>query len=192
MIFKNRCLFSSLVLVAASAQAGASIKQTIDLDHSEGATEFYAIGRPSAIKIHGKGSPPRGTLTLTNNHLNGIATLDISSLDTGMQLRNEHMKNKYLEVKTYPEAKLNFKDVEVSPSAAAGKPFHGMLTLHGVTKPVEGTLVFNPSDTKASGSADFTVKLTDYGIAIPSFAGITVAEDVELHIQISAPLVTAQ
>ena len=37
-------------------------------------------------------------------------------------------------------------------------------------------------------NADFQLKLADYSIAVPSFAGITIADEVLVNVQTSAPL----
>jgi hypothetical protein len=59
--------------------------------------------------------------------------------------------------------------------------FEGLLTLHGVTKPVSGK--FSISDQRAV-EASFSVKLIDFAVAIPTFAGVTVADNVEVNVKI--------
>ena len=58
------------------------------------------------------------------------------------------------------------------------KEFAGTLTLHGVTKPV----TIKAQRAESWVKSQFEIKLTDYGIAIPEWSGISVAETVKLGI----------
>ena len=53
-----------------------------------------------------------------------------------VELRTTHMREKYLEVEKFPEAKLVIKDLDIKSGAKV--PFKGNLTLHGVTKELTG------------------------------------------------------
>ncbi len=60
--------------------------------------------------------------------------------------------------------------------------FKGMLTLRGVTKPVEGKFsVGNKRDVSAS----FKIKLTDFNVEIPKYLGVTVADEVNIDVKIA-------
>ena len=69
-------------------------------------------------------------------------------------------------------------------------PFQGVLSLHGIEKPVSGTVKAQRNGNQLNVAASFGLKVTDYGIAIPSFAGVTMAESVDIDVQFVAPLVT--
>src|SRR5262245_34322468 len=103
--FKINVLVLIFAFAFSQLSFGAS-KWTVDLSGGSGQVEFHAIGKPSAIKIHGKGEAPKGKITLDNGKIGGVITAHLASFDTGIQTRNEHMKNKYLGVQKYPEAKL--------------------------------------------------------------------------------------
>ena len=116
----------------------------LDLDQGSGSVTFDAVGRPSALKIHAKGDPARGKLTAAGGKLNGTVSFKLDSLDTGIGMRNEHMKKKYLETGKFPEAKLAIKDVSL-PAGYAAPDFSAdgfkfsAASLHGVDKPVDVT-----------------------------------------------------
>lgn len=145
------------------------------------AVEFHAVG-PVGLKITGKSS----VVQVDSDDKNVTVTVPLANLDTGMSLRNTHMKDKYLETAKYPNAVL------VVPKAGAGYPnggsgnAQGNLTLHGVTKPV--TFHY---DVKKEG-AEFAVRgtvhinMNDYKIEQPSFAGATVKPDVDVDISFRA------
>ncbi len=189
-------LFWQIGLVHASVPTNS--KWLVNLDQGNGTVEFNAVGRPSALKIRGKGAAPKGTLTVEGTALSGAATFSLDSLDTGIKLRNEHMKKKYLETEKYPEAKVTFAKLSLPDSlkadgAVAEKvPFQGTLSLHGVEKPISGTAKIERKGGQVQLAADFGLKISDFGIATPGFAGITMAEDVQVLVQLAAPVTTQQ
>ena len=62
----------------------------------------------------------------------------------------------------------------------------GNLTLHGVTQPIEVTSHLTRQGKGFESQTEMKLKLTDYGIAIPKYDGITIAEDVELKVHFAA------
>jgi polyisoprenoid-binding protein YceI len=173
-------------------------KWTLNADQGTGLVEFDAIGRPSALKIHGKGSAPKGTLSVSDGKASGNLTFDLESLDTGIGMRNEHMKKKYLETGKFKEATLVISALAVPVALqsgngkAEGVPFEGTLSLHGVQKPVTGVAKLERAGDQFKVDADFGVKTADFGISTPSFAGVTMGEDVKIQVQMAAPVVTQQ
>lgn len=200
MKLKSLVLILSLSSLSLAAQAAtpSAKKLLFNLDQGSGGVEFNATGRPSALKIHGKGSAPKGSLVLEGTVASGSLSFDLESLDTGIKLRNEHMKTKYLEVGKYGKATLTIEKLSVPEAlkTEAGKvekaPFQGVLSLHGVQKPVSGFATIQRSGDQMTVAADFGIKTSEYGISTPSFAGITMAEDVQVAVQVSAPLVSQQ
>ena len=99
---------------------------------------------------------------------------------TGIDKRDEHMRERYLEVAKFPIATLELKPM---PAFAPGKgAFEGVLDLHGNKRPVSGSIEIRKRQQAFEVEGDFQIKLGDFGIAIPKFAGITVAEDVAIHV----------
>ncbi len=154
---------------------------------SSGKLNFEAVGKPAMIKIKGESAAPKTVLTLNNGKASLESLLDLEQLDTGIDLRDEHMKEKYLETKKYPQAKLVISslnlpaDWEKNPTAVAEQEFAGTLDLHGKTSPVKGT--FTLSDKKEA-NAEFKIKLTDFNIEIPEYLGVKVADLVTIKTQI--------
>jgi len=183
---------------AVHAATPPNQKWILDLEKSSGTVEFKAIGRPSALKINGKGDKAKGALNIEGLNLTGTASFALDSLDTGIKLRNEHMKKKYLETDKYPEAKFTFTKVILPESLNAENasvdklPFEGKLLLHGVEKPVSGLAKIERKGAEVSVAANFGLKISDYGIPAPGFAGITMAEDVDVQVQFSGPYTKAQ
>lgn len=142
---------------------------------------FQAVGKPSAIRIEGDAQPVTSEKTSwKDGKFSGTFHLPLDSISTGIAMRDKHTKEKYLETAKYPTADYVVKDCPLKVGEAT---CDGSLTLHGVTKPVSLKFVVTEGTPKQLKIAtDFTVKLTDYGIAIPTFANITVADEVKVHV----------
>lgn len=175
-------------------------KEGLDLGKAKQDVEFLAVGRPSAIKIHGVAKegngekPVRGTLKLDGLSVAGTAKLKLDTFDTGMDLRNRHMREKYLETQKFPEAEISITKLVLpeafrgEKSSAEGIPFEGTLTLHGTKKPISGTAKARKEAASLALDFSFKVPMTDYGIEPPSFMGITVKDDVAVTVQLEGPL----
>lgn len=115
----------------------------------------------------------KGKVVLQNNEYiaQGIV-VDLKSLSTDMGLRDDHMKNKYLEVSKYPEAIL------ISGKGKAGKGV-GKIKIRGVEKEIKGTYkALNDKEVEAT----FDLNLPDYNITGIRYMGIGVKDIVSLRV----------
>jgi polyisoprenoid-binding protein YceI len=118
-------------------------------------------------------------------------TVDLASLDTRNNLRNSHMREKYLHTQRFPTA--TFKSVSIvapssiAPNQPADLSITGDFTLHGVTKrltiPVKATLL---ADGRIHIISTFPVRMPDYGISVPKNILVTVNEAVEVRLDLFA------
>lgn len=194
---KKFCVKFLLALgwMVLSGGAFAGELQKADYITSSGTVEFRATGHPSALHVVGKGAGPVGTFAIRQDTVSGSVSFDLQTLDTGISLRDEHMKEKYLEVAKYPQAQLTITELKLprplnaQTTALSGVPFQGILKLHGVEKSVAGTVdlkATNPGTLQTN--ANFSLRLTDFGIDVPKYMGITVADDVQVMVMTSAQL----
>ena len=98
-------------------------------------------------------------------------------------MRNQHMKEKYLEVGKFPKADLALTGLKVTPEELKTdftKTFSGILSLHGVSKEVTGQ--FTWSAAKREVSAQFELKVSDFSIDVPKYLGVTVSEKVDVQV----------
>lgn len=171
----------------------------IQKDTSE--VEFLAVGKPSMLKIKGKGAKPEGKITIDGKGVSaGEVKIDLNEFDTGMSLRNQHMKEKYLHTgeadKRYSTFKINKIGITNEMITKGGKfedvPIEGTLNLHGVDKPFvsKATVEIGGKSFVEIGGKSFDVltklklKLSDFKIDIPSYLGVTVAEDVDVDVKL--------
>jgi polyisoprenoid-binding protein YceI len=119
--------------------------------------------------------------------LDGSLAVDLRTLDTGINLRNEHLRENYLEVAKgsgFDTATLSEIDLKgVDPDAPEGKgSFTGLLRLHGVTKTVTGTIDVRLAGTDVHVKASFPVTLADYSIRKPRYLGVGVKDAVTVEV----------
>jgi polyisoprenoid-binding protein YceI len=131
-----------------------------------------------------------GSVTASPGHspaFEGSLVADLRTLDTGVELRNEHLRGKYLEVdkgQGYDHAELSEIDLKgLNPDAPAGKgSFTGSLTLHGVKKTVTGSVDVRQAGNGLRVKATFPVNLSDYNIAEPRYLGVGVKNTVQVEV----------
>ena len=115
-----------------------------------------------------------------------MAQVDLATLKTGIDLRDRHMREKYLEVANGPEfAQAVLTNLEIN--RLEGKTeFRGTLRLHGVEKAVGGTANVRSSDREVRVTAEFPISLNEFQIASPRYLGVGVADRVIVKATISA------
>jgi polyisoprenoid-binding protein YceI len=171
----------SLLKIAALGLFVSSIAQAEPLKVNSCAVTFLATGKPGFLKVNGQGADCKGTLESDAKGISGEVTVPMSKFVTGIDLRDDHMKKKYFEVEKYPDAILKIAKFETSGKEGKSEgPFTGTLNFHGVEKPVTGTAVSKVSGGKNSIEADFTLNLDDYKLEVPTYAGVTVANKVDV------------
>jgi polyisoprenoid-binding protein YceI len=131
-----------------------------------------------------------GSLTTDANHplsYDGSLVVDLRTIDTGINLRNEHLREKYLEVDKgsgYDRATLSEIDLKgVNPDAPDGKgTFTGSLMLHGTKKAVSGPVELRKAGSGVRVKAAFSVNLSDYNIPDPRYLGVGVKNTVQVEV----------
>jgi len=118
-------------------------------------------------------------------------TVDTASLDSGMKMRDDDMRETYLETKKFPTATFKSTNVTGPASLDAGQSADlkvaGDLTLHGVTRrivvPVHVTL---ESAKRAHLTSKFTIRMSDYNVTIPEKLVLAVANEVDVRFDLVA------
>jgi polyisoprenoid-binding protein YceI len=149
---------------------------------------FFETKTSTVTGTVGVGRPEPGALQ-------GELQVDLSSLDTGIALRNTHLREKYLEVgrgAEYASAVLSGVRLgKVDASAFEGRtPFTGTLLLHGTRRPVSGQADIRREGGDVHVAASFPVRIDDYGIAPPRYLGVGVKNEVQVRVSLVAAPVT--
>jgi polyisoprenoid-binding protein YceI len=135
-----------------------------------------------------------GTLTLDRSkpaRLTSEISMDLATIDTGIGLRNQHLREKYLEIAkgrgfdkaVLSQIQLNNAD---GPAFEGRTAFTGVLLLHGVKHPVEGIAEIRREGLGRRVRAEFLLTLTDFGITPPEYLGVGVGNKLIVKAQFTA------
>ena len=122
----------------------------------------------------------------------GELRVDLATLDSGIGLRNSHLRDNYLEVERGPEfreAVLSSIVLDDPLPAGAGRhetAFSGTLSLHGVQRPIEGEADLRRRDGRIQAEATFSVSLEAFDIPPPRYLGVGVRDTVEITVTFDA------
>lgn len=109
--------------------------------------------------------------------------VELNTLDTGIGLRNRHMRENYLETDNYPKA--YFKGKIINASVAATDSFmveaSGTFHVHGADRPLNVTGTLIRSGNLLEIKTAFVVKLSDYNIEIPSIMFYKIDENMRVE-----------
>jgi polyisoprenoid-binding protein YceI len=109
-------------------------------------------------------------------------TVDLSTVQSDAQRRDDYIKQNSLQTDTYPNATFVSVSTQGLPSSYTdGQTVHfqltGNLTMHGKTNKeifdVQGKVVGNT----VTGTATSTIYMTDFGIEPPNLANIAIAQN---------------
>ncbi|HEV7501917.1 MAG TPA: YceI family protein, partial [Vicinamibacteria bacterium] len=124
-------------------------------------------------------------------HLAGEVALDLSTIDTGIALRNQHLRENYLEVAKgagYDKAVLS--DIHLADADgeafAGSSAFTGTMLLHGVKHEVAGRVEVRPEGSGRHVRVEFPLNLTDFGVAPPEYLGVGVGSKLLVKVQLTA------
>ena len=125
--------------------------------------------------------------TAISGSVPGELVVDLTTLDSGLSLRNDHMRNNYLEVgkgNGFDKAVMSDVRVQEGPlETVAGRvTFTATLSLHGTSRPVSGRGQVKRSGTGTHVEASFPLTITDFGIAKPQYLGIGVKNEVQIRV----------
>lgn len=176
--FRNLLVATALVGgLALPTLAAAGLKTT-----GKPAVSFFAEGSPGFLDIEGTTS----SLTTADDGTTLTFTVPMSTVKTGIDLRDDHMNNEYVQIAQYPNAVMTIKKADVKwPDATTAKTsgtVAGTFTFHGQGQPVN--IAYNASKTSAGMkvSASFKFDCSKSGVTIPAYMGVTVDPKMEAKV----------
>ena len=184
-----RLIYTLLLLAFAGTSANAaSTTYNVDPDHTHPSFEVDHFGGLSTWR--GTFKKSSGTVTLDPEARTGTVDviIDTATIDFAHDKLNEHASSpEMLDVAKYPTAEYKGKFVEFANGAP--KTVTGVLTLHGVTKPVTLSInsfkcIDHPMLKKQVCGADASGSFNraDFGVNYGQQYGFK--QDVLLHIQV--------
>ncbi len=110
--------------------------------------------------------------------------VDLASIDTGIGLRNRHMREHYLETEKYPRAEYTGKltSAEKQAETVYKVTTEGKMTIHGIENPFSAAGTVTVDGTALRVQVNFPIKLSDYKIEIPKIMFYKINETMEVQL----------
>lgn len=175
--------------VALCAAAGVYARGTA---HEVASGQVRAVCRLSpAGSFEAKSHALSGGVAVGSaGRLEGELTLDLRTFETGIGLRDSHLRE-YLEVERPGHEQAVLTAIQVEGVGEHGftsgtYPFRGRLRFHGREQDVSGTVQLRVATGRVRAQASFPIRLSEYGIERPAYLGIGVKDDLDVHVTLDA------
>lgn len=200
--------FANLFLVLALVSPSLAAAQTRPFRVlNDGGSRVQFVSDAPLETITGVTSGLSGDLSFDAANvatLRGTVRVNIASLRTGVDLRDEHLRgSSWLDATRFPDATFAITSVEgtgaVAPGEARDVMVRGRLSLHGVTRDITANVrirrVAPSADVAAAPGvtgevlrvrATFTLRLTDFGVSVPAPVRLKVSNEIELNVDLRA------
>lgn len=150
------------------------------LQGATGANVAFTATGPAGMRIVGT------THELRVTESNGIVTVTVPlrNLDTGIALRDSHMKEKYLEVPQFPNAELVVprSALQIPTTSDVSGDVAAKISIHGQTRDVRFHYEAHKNGARIEVRGRVKVNMRDFGIEVPSYLGITVKPEVNVAV----------
>lgn len=123
-------------------------------------------------------------------------TADINSIDTGMEMRDNHLKSDdFFNAEKFPQ--LKFESTSFEAKGDNQYRVKGNMTIRDITRPVEldvdygGQMGDFYGNTKAGFEISGKLKRKDFGLnwdAVTEAGGVVVSDEVKLHLNVQLQL----
>ena len=161
-------------IVPAQTTASYSVYENLILENKP---NNDAVGTTHSVQ--GSFHIRTGDAPLVNN-VN--ITVDLRTLQTDSQMRDNYVRQNWLQSNTYPYATFVSVSTQGLPATyTEGQPIHfqliGNLTIHNTTNKATFDVQGKVANNEITGKATSTVYMTDYGIQPPNLANIAIAQN---------------
>jgi polyisoprenoid-binding protein YceI len=187
--------------VALAGSAPAATRPSAQTLHStpvkvgEGSVSFEVATNVFSTTVAGKSTALAGSTTVRETgaelQLEQVeATVPVTSLRTGIRLRDEHMRKYIFETGDgqLPDVTFSARNIRCSQASPNGYtcPTSGTLSIRGTSRPIDVELKVERNGDGFHVSGDTLVTLSSYGIERPSQFGVRTDDKVKIHVEFKA------
>jgi len=135
---------------------------------------FKTTAQPGFLAIDSDVGTCQGEITKKAGLFSGKFKSQLKDFDTGIELRNKHLRDKYLQVGKYPEAVFTFENQKDDGE------LEGILTIKKDSRPIKVSYAIS----KGKVNAKFGFEVKDYpSLGVPSWLGVTAAGRVDVDVE---------
>jgi len=196
---KTTIKFAAIILFLLGTNIFA---QTFSVDSKDGRNQASFISDAPLEKTVGLSAGLDATVMLNVNDITqkpmGKVKVSVNNIKTGIDLRDEHLRGEmWLNAAKYPYIEFQLTGIKNASSKKLNDgqkvtvTLLGKFSVHGVTKDVEvpATLTYLKESEKTKSrspgnllvaNTEFTIRLADYGIIIPSMVEGKLGEEVKI------------
>ena len=147
----------------------------------EASVQFFAKGTVPGLSINGKGSD----LMVSDDGANLTVIAPLGNLKTGIDLRDKHMKEKYLHTDKFPNAELVVarSALKIPASGDASGEAEGTFKIHGQSKSARFRYEAKREGSTFHVVGKVSVNITDFGVEKPSHLGVGVKPEIDLEVR---------
>jgi polyisoprenoid-binding protein YceI len=181
-----------LFLLTAAPAANRDSQLTVTV--RDGVATFDAATNVPGIRIHGKSTSLSARAAIRSGEAGIVvdrleATIPVKTLNTGMGLRDDHMRKYVFTTADGRVPDLRFAAENVSCAGSDGVSncqVAGHLEIRGKTEPCEIALKVARDGAAFRAVGDTTVKLSAYDIPAPSQLGVRTEDEIKVHLEFVA------
>lgn len=143
------------------------------------------ISDAQLLEFKGTSTQLAGLINLNKNLVDFY--LDLNTIDTGIELRNKHMRNRYLETDDHPFAEFTGKLISsLNPQRFKKQQakVQGTFKLHGVERKMTLTGTITPTKEGLQVNASWNILLETFDIERPSIVFYKLANKQKINISI--------
>ena len=178
------CLLAAAAMAAVLVPSAARADEALRVTNAE-----VTVTCPLTIggSFEAKTTAMSGSVTPdSNGAVKGTFVVELIKLETGISLRDRHLRNNYLEVQKGADfAVAKFENIKIQK--LSGKTtFSGTLTLHGQQRDIAGTAELQQDGKSYKVDASFPLKISAFQIPEPTYLGVGVSDDISIHVVMTA------
>jgi polyisoprenoid-binding protein YceI len=183
-IFCPQSLFTAAFVGATLVSGSARADEALRVTNAE-----VTVNCPLTIggSFDAKTSALNGSVTPDGaGAVKGSFVVDLMKLETGISLRDRHLRNNYLEVQKGPDfAVAKMEDIKIQK--LSGKTtFSAKLTVHGQQHDVTGAADVQQDGKGYRVDATFPIQISKFQIPEPTYLGVGVSDQINVHVVLTA------
>jgi polyisoprenoid-binding protein YceI len=186
-MFHRSIQIACVALLSAAATAGVAVAQDAYRVSGGEVTVVCPLTVGGSFEAKTKNVTGQvGSAPDASGAVQGAINVDLQTLETGIGLRDRHMREKYLEVGKGPDfAVASIQGIKIDKKQGKAS-FNGTLLLHGERREIAGTAELKEQNGRVQVLAQFPLTVSQFAIPQPTYLGVGVRDEIQVKVSIVA------